>query len=72
MAADRHLELCKILFWDRERIIICTGLIWRIHANIYYTKMHLEALQASFLLETNVYLLLLVAILDVASRWPQT
>ena len=36
--------------------------------------MHLEALQASFLSETNVYLgvylLFLAAILDLASRWP--
>ena len=37
---------------------------------VYYTTMHLEALQASFLLETNVYLLFLAAILDLASRWP--
>ena len=36
---------------------------------VYYTTMHLEALQAS-LLETNVYLLFLVAILDLALRWP--
>ena len=38
---------------------------------VYYTTMRLEALQAS-LLETNVYLLFLVAILDLASRWPTT
>ena len=37
---------------------------------IYYTAMHLEALQASLLLEANVYMLFLVAILDLASRWP--
>ena len=35
----------------------------------YYTTMHFETLQASFLLETNVYLLFLAAILDLASRW---
>ena len=34
MATDRHLELCKILFSDRWRIIICTGLIWFNHANM--------------------------------------
>ena len=39
---------------------------------VYYTTMHLEALQASSLSETNVYFLLLAAILDLASRWPQT
>ena len=32
--------------------------------------MHLEALQASSSLETNVYLLFLAAILDLASSWP--
>ena len=36
---------------------------------VYYTTMHLEALQASSLLDTNEYLLILVAILDLASRW---
>ena len=38
---------------------------------VHYTTMHLEALQASLLLETNVYLLFLAAIFDLASRWPQ-
>ena len=37
---------------------------------LYYTTLHLEALQASFLLETNKYLLFLAAILDLALRWP--
>ena len=38
----------------------------------YYTTIHLEALQASFSSETNVYLgyTFLAAILDLASRWP--
>ena len=41
---------------------------------LYYTTMHLEASQASFLSETNVYLsgvylLFWAAILDLASRW---
>ena len=40
----------------------------------YYTTVHLEALQASFLSEINVYLgvhlLFLAVILDLASRWP--
>ena len=37
---------------------------------LYYTTLHLEALQASFLSETNVYLLFLAAILDLALRCP--
>ena len=36
---------------------------------LYYTTMHLEALQALLLSEINVYLLFLAAILDLASRW---
>ena len=36
---------------------------------LYYTTMHLEALQVSLLSETNMYLFL-AAILDFASRWP--
>ena len=58
MAADRHLELCKLLA-DRESSF---ALVWNdsIMQTWYYTTVHLEALQASFLSETNVYLGILV------------
>ena len=35
-----------------------------------YATMHLEAFQESLLSETNVYLLFLAAILDLASKYP--
>ena len=73
MATGRHLELCKILFWfsetDRETSFALVRYDW-IMQTLYYTTMHLGALWASLLSETNVYLLFLAAILDLASRWP--
>ena len=52
---------------DNESSFALVSYDW-IMQTVYYTTVNLEALQAS-LLETNVYLLFLAAILDLASRW---
>ena len=73
MAAGRHLELCKILLWDRERIIICTGLIWPNNANMILYHNAFGSLACIILIEDHrvpgTYLFL-AAILDLVWRWP--
>ena len=61
MAADRHLELQPVNYvksfseTDRESSFALVQYD-SIMQTWYYTTMHLEALHASFLSETNVYL----------------
>ena len=61
MAADRHLELQPVNYvksfseTDRESAFALVQYD-SIMQTWYYTTMHLEALHASFLSETNVYL----------------
>ena len=72
MAADRHLELCKILFSFRWRIIICTGLIWFNHANMILYHSAFGSLAGIILIGDQcvpgVYFF--ADILDLTSRWP--
>ena len=67
MAADRHLELCKLLFSDRSRIIIWTGLICLNHANMILYHSAFGSLAGIILIGDQcvpgVYLLFLVVIL---------
>ena len=75
MATCRHLELRRILLWDRERITICTSLIWPNHTNIILYYNAFGSLAGIIPIGeqticTWAILVILAAILDLVSRWP--
>ena len=75
MATCRHLELRRILLWDRERITICTSLIRPNHTNIILYYNAFGSLAGIIPIGeqticTWAILVILAAILDLVSRWP--